>query len=152
MQLEAHHAGRGSAKNKQGSKAAQLLQWTDFGGKKREGHDATAWATAVRECKEESGMDMGSCTIGAPPCYHPESCGKHVLFWVKLPPGGGERLLSPPEGARTQQQHMVEHRRFTQWPKTAAVVNGRAVVLHPRLLYDKGALIYRARVSLGFSA
>ena len=103
--------------------------WTDYGGK-RQGNE-TAWETAVRECKEEAGVDIRECKLKRPPDFHSDSKARHVLFWV-------ETDLQP---ITHHHPNFLEHSQFTEWPRHE---------LHPRLLYDKGHTIQRTRQDLGF--
>ena len=103
--------------------------WTDYGGK-RQGHE-TAWETAVRECKEEAGVDISKCKLKRPPDFHSESAAKHVLFWV-------ETDLQP---IANHHPNFLDHSQFMSWPEHE---------LHPRLLYDKGHSIRKTREELGF--
>ena len=103
--------------------------WTDYGGKRQD--NETAWETAVRECKEEAGIDISECRLKRPPDFHSESKAKHVLFWV-------ETNLKP---VANHHPNFLDHCQFTNWPDHE---------LHPRLLYDKGHSIKKTREELGF--
>ena len=103
--------------------------WTDYGGQ-RKGNE-TPWETAVRECKEEAGVDISECRLQRPPDFNSESKSKHVLFWV-------ETKLEPIQGYHPD---FLNHSQFTSWPENE---------LHPRLLYDKGYIIKTTREKLGF--
>ena len=39
--------------------------------------------TAVRECKEEAGVDISNCRLKRAPDFHSDSHAKHVRFWVE---------------------------------------------------------------------
>ena len=99
----------------------------DFGGK-REGNE-TPWETAVRECKEESGIDLSNAVLEHEPSYHPK--GKHVLFFVKTD-------QKPVEGTH---HNMLKYVHLPIWPSQG---------LHPRLQYDYDKKIREARMAAGF--
>ena len=101
--------------------------WTDFGGKIEKG-DGNAWETALRECKEEAGIDLGNIHLTRSPIYH--SGSKSVIFWV-------ETDAIPFQGLNT---HMTEFRQFKAFPKS----------LHPRLKFDKGGLLKKEIQEIGF--
>ena len=107
------------------------LGWTDYGGK-RQG-DETAWETAVRECKEEAGIDVSECKLKRPPDFHAGSAAKHVLYWVET----DQRPVA------NHHPNFLQHEQFTSWPDHE---------LHPRLLYDNGHLLKKTRNELGFGA
>ena len=102
-------------------------------GGKREG-DNTAWQTAVRECKEEAGVDISQCILKRAPDFHCDSHSKHVVFWV-------ETNLEPDP---MHHPNFLEHVRYERWP------DNDSHPLHPRLLYDKGFLLKKSRKELGF--
>eukprot|EP00966_Prymnesium_polylepis_P000522 12028-Prymnesium_polylepis.1 len=101
--------------------------WVDFGGK-REGSE-TAWATAQREMREEGELQLTAYSDG--PIYHPESKSQAVFFLAKTA-----------HAPRANEAKVLEVRRFTQLPDD----------LHPRLKYDKGALLRKALRKLRFCA
>ena len=103
--------------------------WTDYGGK-REGEES-AWETAVRECKEEAGIDISECVLKRAPDFQSDSQAKHVLFWI-------EADATPIRGHHA---NFLDHKQFTEWPKHE---------LHPRLFYDKRGRIKQTREELGF--
>ena len=80
------------------------LRWSDFTGK-RQARETCAWTTAVRECKEASGLDLSFHRLCRPPIYtaHQTKC---VVFWV-------ETLLVPVAGAHPS---MVEYKQCQSWP------------------------------------
>ena len=109
------------------------LKWSDYGGK-REG-DETAWQTAVRECKEEAGVDISQCILKRAPDFHRDSNSKHVVFWVET-----NQLPDP----GYQNPNFLDHVCHSRWP------DNDTHPLHPRLLYDKGSLLKKSRKELGF--
>ena len=103
--------------------------WTDYGGKRECGE--SAWETAVRECKEEVGIDISECVLKRAPDFQSDSQAKHVIFWVEVD-------ATPIRGHHA---NFLDHKQFTEWPKHE---------LHPRLLYDKRGKIKQTREELGF--
>ena len=102
--------------------------WSDFGGKPEAGENA--WEAAVRECKEEAGIDLSDVHLCRPPIFHPESAMQSVIFWV-------ETDAVPVQGAHP---NMVEYRQFQSWPEP----------LIGRLKYDQGSLLKKEMEELGF--
>ena len=101
--------------------------WADFGGKREAGE--TAWDTARREAKEEGGLVLEGPAPA--PLFHPDHPAKAAFFLVET--------SQPP---RVNEHKVLAVQKFTELPKE----------LHPRLKYDKGALVRKALGALAFPA
>tara|TARA_Y100000114_G_scaffold2188_1_gene1803 strand:- start:479 stop:3727 length:3249 start_codon:yes stop_codon:yes gene_type:complete len=95
--------------------------WCDFGGK-REG-DETPFETALRECKQECGVDISNLRLEHDPVYHPDSHSKHAVFIIRCPPD-----LVP-----------EKRENFTEIKKTKYYGDDA----HPRLKFDKEYFIHK---------
>ena len=97
-------------------------KWAEPGGK-RDARDATLWETAVREAREETGLDFGGARLERADqiFYGSSRTGlNYVFFFVAAP--GAPRL--------TGDRRIVEHRLWRELPPADA--------LHPRLRFATG--------------
>ena len=97
--------------------------WCDFGGKKEESDANNSWATARRECKEESGLDLQRSEAGTTPT----SARCHVVYgaWTSIDP-------EPPAAERQK----IRAVRLVTWTELREA--GLPKPLHPRVKYAPG--------------
>ena len=102
--------------------------WSDFGGKRD--NQENAWETATRELMEETGIDLRGGTPERHAIFLP--LPKYVIFAVKT--STTPRIIQP---------KFKQVRLFSKWPPTT-------VELHPRIKFDRGAVLRSEMRSLGF--
>ena len=104
--------------------------WSDFGGKKEPGDGNDPWATARRECKEESGLDAPNfeCAV-----TEPAGTRRHFVYCSRV-----EAAPSPPSRERRQ----IAAVRLITWGEYMRA--GLPADLHPRLKFDHGGRVRAA--------
>jgi len=123
------------ARKKRGEADSDVV-WSDFGGKREAGENA--WQTAVRELREEGGIDLSHVNLTRPPVRMAKQGQTDYIVFVV------ETLERP---RRVDDEAVLNVTGFSKWPPS---IEGPPHVLHPRIQFDKGSVLRREMQHHGF--